>query len=74
VSTIKLGDVITPDEAKELVSCVSRVKAEGYTKPTVHHRIMTWLGDNPEVRERWQKLGVSDAYGAYMLEYHLQIK
>jgi hypothetical protein len=70
MNSIKLGELITEEEATNLVYVVS-------TRPdgaTVHNTIMGWIDKHPEVQKRFVKHGVLKAYGAYVFEYQLQLK
>jgi hypothetical protein len=63
-------DVITEAEAKALRKVVKARPKE----VSLHAAIVTWINSQPQVLERWNKLELLDSYGAYLLEYHLQLK
>ena len=70
--TIKVEDLVNRKQAKSLLDFVKRSRNK-QGSPTVHNIIMQWLDDQPEVMKNFAKHGVLKAYGAYALEYFLQI-
>ena len=68
---ITVADIITPDEAKELMAYV-KAKRDA-SEHSVHNLCMKWLDRQPKVLQRLKEHGVIKAYAAYLLEYHLKL-
>ncbi len=67
--TVALGDLITIEEAKDLVKFVA---SEHHFTP--HNLIMKWVDKQPQVLARFKNHGVIKAFGCYLFEHYLGIK
>lgn len=72
--SIRLSDIINEQQAKSLKVYVAKGRAERYLTPSVHGLVMKWLDLNPIVKQQMEKNEVLPEYGAYLLEYYLQLK
>ncbi len=70
---LTLLDLITSSEARALKYFVAKHLRDD-THPTVHNIVMKWLDSRPKVMERFAQHGVIKTYGAYLLEYKLNLK
>lgn len=71
--TVTLGELITSEEAADLIACVRRWRSLAQHS-SIHNRIMKWLDCNPRVLKKFATAGLLKSYGAYMLEYVMEIR
>jgi hypothetical protein len=69
---IRLSDLINQSESIHLKAFVrNNRKPNG---PSVNAIVMKWLDANPQVLKRFETHEVFKSYGAYMLEFYLDLK
>ena len=68
--TIRLADLINQAEAEKLTLYVASRKKD----QSIHQSVMEWLDKNPQGLKRFENHGVLPEYGAYLMEFYLQLK
>ncbi len=71
-NAITIDEVVTRQEAKKLCTYVKLHRKQS-PKATVHNIVMKWLDSEKEVTDRFAKHGILTAYGAYLLEFTLNL-
>lgn len=69
--TIEVHNLLTEEEISYLRAYV---KTHDHTPHTVHNLVMDWIDKNPRVLEQFRKHHILKAFGAYALEYMLELE
>ena len=72
VRKIKLDDLLTPSQIKELLAFVNQPRNE--PKPSTRNIIATWVERNHSVREAFVRHGVLKPYGCFLIQHTLGLQ
>jgi hypothetical protein len=68
--TISLSEIITQEEANELVAYVAKRPAG----TSVQNMVRKFIDNHPPLRDRIKQVGMIKPYASLVLEYYLQLK